>query len=312
MASDAFSQRTLKRPVTVRGIGLHSGAPVTLTLCPAPIDHGIVFVRVDGGRRISIPAKAEFVVDTALATTLGRDGAKVSTVEHLLAALAGLGLDNVRAELDGPEVPILDGSASPFVEHILEAGLREQAAPKRFVVIKKAVSVVHGDKSATLSPSKRLRIDCTIDFKHPLIADQKFTMDFSDRTFVRDIARARTFGFLKDVEKLKQAGLARGGTLENAIVVDEFSILNPEGLRFPDEFVRHKLLDTVGDLSLLGMPMLGHLTAIKSGHALNHALVMKVLSDPTSFEVVSARTPEVERLELRQDDLAGVLAPAGV
>ncbi|MBX7099460.1 MAG: UDP-3-O-acyl-N-acetylglucosamine deacetylase [Myxococcaceae bacterium] len=311
MAGDAFSQRTLRRPVGFSGVGLHSGTLTNVTLVPAPENHGVVFVRKAGERSVRIPARSAFVVDTSLATTLGHDGVRVGTVEHLLAALAGLGLDNVRIDIDGPEVPILDGSSAPIVERILEAGFRQLSAPKRFVVVKKAVSVTEGDKSASLAPSKRLRIDCTIDFKHPLIADQHYSIEFSDRTFVQELARARTFGFLKDVERLRQAGLAKGGSLDNAIVVDEFSILNPEGLRFPDEFVRHKLLDTVGDLSLLGMPMLAHMSSVKSGHALNHALVRRVLSDPSAFEVVSARASDVERLELEQEDLAGVLAPAG-
>jgi UDP-3-O-[3-hydroxymyristoyl] N-acetylglucosamine deacetylase len=283
---------------------------VNLMLRPAPADHGIVFVRTDAARGVSIPATAEYVVNTELATTLGRAGVKVGTVEHLLAALAGLGIDNLLIELDGPEVPIMDGSAAPFAYLVKTAGVRVLDAPKSFLVVKKKVSVSDGDKSASLGPSTQFKIDCTIDFQHPLISDQSFQMEFSDRTFSREIARARTFGFLRDVEMLKKVGLAKGGSLENAIVVDEFSIMNPDGLRFPDEFVRHKVLDAMGDVSLFGRPVIGHLTVFKSGHALNHKLVRKVLSDPAHYVVVRARKRDVERLDLRLPDLAGVLEPS--
>src|SRR5690606_20164773 len=213
---------------------------------------------------------------------------------------AGLGIDNVRVEVDGPEIPIMDGSAAPFAYLIKTAGVRIQDEPKSFVVIKKPVSVVAGDKEASFSPCDRLRISCTIDFQHPLISDQRYDLDFSDRAFSREISRARTFGFLKDVERLKQAGLARGGGLENAIVVDEFSILNPDGLRFPDEFVRHKILDSIGDVSLFGMPVIGHLVAHKSGHMLNHKLVTRVLADASAYEIVQVgETRELDRLDIR-------------
>jgi UDP-3-O-[3-hydroxymyristoyl] N-acetylglucosamine deacetylase len=299
----------LLRTVVVEGVGLHSGRAITLRLVPAPVNHGLVFVRTDLPARPSIPVRSEFVTDTALATTLGVEGAKVGTVEHLLAALSGMGIDNLRMELDGPEVPIMDGSAAPFTTCMAEAGLRHQGEPKTFLVIKRQVTVTDGDKYASFAPAKRFKIDCTIDFKHPLISDQQFTLEFSDRSFVRDVASARTFGFLRDVDKLRSMGLARGGSLENAVVVDEFSILNPEGLRFPDEFVRHKLLDALGDVALLGRPVIGALTAFKTGHALNQKLVAKVLSDPLNFEVVRARVPDVRRHELELSDLEGVLAP---
>lgn len=305
----SFNQRTLQSPIRCTGIGLHSGKAITLTMRPAVANHGIVFVRTDLDRPVSIPAKSEFVVDTALATTLGRDGVRVATVEHLLAALSGLGIDNVRLEIDGPEVPIMDGSAAPFAYLVKTAGVRVLDEPKSFLIIKKPVTVMDGDKEATFLPANRFRIDCTVDFKHPLISDQSFGMEFSDKTFSREISRARTFGFLKDVERLKAVGLARGGSLENAIVVDEFSILNPEGLRYPDEFVRHKALDAMGDVSLFGRPVIGHLRVFKSGHALNHKLVEKVLSDPTCFQVVHARKPDVERHNLRFPDLAAILEP---
>jgi len=310
MSSSSFNQRTISAPISCQGVGLHSGVDVNLTLRPAPADHGIVFVRTDAARGVSIPATADYVVNTELATTLGRAAVKVGTVEHLLAALAGLGIDNLRIELDGPEVPIMDGSAAPFAYLVKTAGVRVLDAPKSFLVVKKPISVADGEKCASLSPSSRFRIDCTIDFQHPLISDQSFQMEFSDRTFSREIARARTFGFLRDVEMLKKVGLAKGGSLENAIVVDEFSILNPDGLRFPDEFVRHKVLDAMGDVSLFGKPVIGHLTVYKSGHALNHRLVQKVLSSPAHYVVVRARKRDVERLDLRLPDLAGVLEPS--
>ncbi len=310
MPSSSFNQRTLSGPIGCDGVGLHTGQAVKMTLHPAPADHGIVFVRTDLPRPIEIPATARYVVNTELATTVGREGARIGTVEHLLAALSGLGIDNVRIELDGPEVPIMDGSAAPFAYLIRTAGVRMLDAPKSFVVIKKRVSVRDGEKTATLDPCDRFKINCRIDFHHPLISNQTFEMEFSDRTFAREIARARTFGFLRDVETLKKEGLARGGSLENAIVVDEFSILNPDGLRFPDEFVRHKVLDAMGDVALFGRPVIGHLRVYKSGHALNHRLVEKVLADPTCFVVVRARKRDVERLDLRLPDLSGVLEPS--
>lgn len=303
-----FQQRTLQAPVSCEGIGLHSGQKVRLHLRPAPVDHGIVFVRTDLPRPVSIPALSQYVVDTSLATTLGKDGVRVGTVEHLLAALAGMGIDNVRIELDGPEVPIMDGSAAPFAEKVIEAGIREQDAAKTFLVIRKAVAVNENGKEAALTPARSFKIDCEIDFQHPLIHDQAVNVEVNDRGFAKELCRARTFGFLRDVERLKSAGLARGGSLENAIVVDEYSILNPEGLRFPDEFVRHKALDAVGDLSLLGKPVIGHLKVVKSGHALNHKLVQKVLSDETAFELVRARGRE-DGFDLRLPELGGALEP---
>lgn len=309
MSDSSFNQRTVKEPISCQGIGLHSGAPVNLSILPAPANHGIVFVRTDLAKPVEIPARAEFVVDTSLATTLGRDGVKVGTVEHLMAALAGLGIDNARIELDGPEVPIMDGSAAPFAYLVKTAGIRVLSEPKSFLIVKKPVTVMDGDKEATLTPANRFKVDCTIDFKHPLISDQSITFEFSDRNFSREVARARTFGFLRDVEMLKKMGLAKGGSLENAIVVDEFSILNPDGLRFPDEFVRHKLLDAIGDVSLFGCPVIGHLKVFKGGHALNHKLVTKVLQDASNYVVVRARRRDVERLDLRLPDLVANFDP---
>lgn len=310
MAGD-FEQRTLQRTVVVEGVGLHSGTKVTLRLVPAPANSGLVFVRTDLADKPVIPVRWDLVTDTVLATTLAWNGAKVATVEHLLAAVSGLGIDNLRMEVDGPELPIMDGSAFPFAQRMIDAGFRRQGEPKQYLVIKKTVSVTDGDKVATFSPSRRFRIDCTIDFKHPLISDQQFTLELNDQTqFLREVARARTFGFLRDVDKMRSMGLARGGSLENAVVVDDFSILNPEGLRYPDEFVRHKLLDALGDISLLGRPVLGALTAYKTGHALNQKLVAKVLSEPSNYEVVPARVRDVVSGELVLDEVASVLAPS--
>ena len=288
-----FRQRTLKQRASLDGIGLHSGAKVRLTLAPAPIDSGIVLIRTDVCPRVEIAALAEHVVDTTMNTSLGRAGVRIGTVEHLLAALAGSGIDNARVEVEGPEVPILDGSAEPFVKLVREAGIHEQRATRRYLLVRKPVVVSDGDKQARLSPSRgKFSISYTIDFQHPLISDQKYKLEMNDRSFQREIARARTFGFKRDVERLHRAGLALGGSLENAVVVDDFNILNPEGLRFPDEFVRHKILDALGDLSLLGMPIIGHLNAVKAGHALNHQLVRKVLAEREAWEIVQPRAED--------------------
>lgn len=295
-----LNQRTLCAPVSTTGIGLHSGADIRLTLRPAPENTGIVFVRSDLDPEVSIPALAAHVVDTTLATTLGAGSTRIGTIEHLMAALAGMGIDNCRVELDGPEVPIMDGSAQPFVEMIEKAGVALQDESKRFLIMRKAITVRDGEKEASLLPSSQFSISFTIEFDHPVIANQSYRMDFGDGTFQETIASARTFGLLREVEGLKQMGLAKGGSLENAIVVDEEGVLNPEGLRFEDEFVRHKILDSVGDLSLIGMPVIGHLKAYKSGHMLNHRLVTEVLADPSSFEVIAAgQRKELERLDIR-------------
>jgi UDP-3-O-[3-hydroxymyristoyl] N-acetylglucosamine deacetylase len=279
-----WNQRTVARRVSCTGVGLHSGKPATLTLAPAPADAGISFVRMDLG--IEIPARTEFVADTTLSTNLARNRARVNTVEHVLAALHGLGIDNCRVEVDGPEVPILDGSAAPFVALLREAGVQLHRAGRRFLVIEQPVEVRDGDKLARLEPSEDFSVEFTADFGHPLITNQACRVSMSGRAFEREVARARTFCFRKDIEQMQAAGLARGGSLANAIVVDEFSILNPEGLRFPDEFARHKILDAVGDLALLGVPVIGALTAVKSGHALNQALVKKVLAEASCHRVV--------------------------
>jgi len=284
-----WNQRTVAKRVTCTGVGLHSGKPASLTLAPAPADSGITFVRMDLG--VEIAARNEHVLDTMLSTTIGVGQARVATVEHVLAALAGMGVDNCRVEVEGPEIPILDGSAAPFVALIQEAGTRPLKAGRRFLVMEKAVEVRDGDKLARLEPADGFTVDFRADFNHPLITNQPLRLAVNERTFEREVARARTFCFRRDIERMQAAGLAKGGSLENAIVVDEFAILNPEGLRFPDEFVRHKVLDAIGDLALCGMAVVGALVAVKSGHAMNQALVRKVLADPTSHRVVQA-TPD--------------------
>jgi UDP-3-O-[3-hydroxymyristoyl] N-acetylglucosamine deacetylase len=285
----SWNQRTVARRVTCTGVGLHSGAPVQLTLAPAAADAGVTFVRMDLG--VEVPARHDLVVDTRLSTSIGLGSARVSTIEHVMAALQGMGVDNCRVEVDGPEIPILDGSAAPFVCLVLEAGVKELKAARKYVMITSPVEVRDGDKLARLEPSDGFTVRFTADFGHPLITNQGFEVTVTDRTFEREVARARTFCFRKDIELMQRNGLAKGGSLENAIVVDDFSIMNPEGLRFPDEFARHKVLDAIGDLALLGRPVLGTLTAVKSGHALNQALVRKVLADPSCHRVV-ALSPE--------------------
>ena len=298
-----FRQRSFKQRASLSGIGLHSGAKVRVTLAPAPADSGIVFVR-DGKE---IPALADFVVDTTMNTSVGRDGLRIGTVEHVLAALAGCGIDNAYLEVEGPEIPIMDGSSEPFVALIREAGIHELRQSRRFLLVRKAVTVTEGDKLARLSPARgKFSINYTIDFRHPLISDQSFKLEMNERSFQKDIARARTFGFKRDVERLLRAGLARGGSLDNAVVVDDFNILNPEGLRFPDEFVRHKILDALGDLALIGMPVIGQLTAVKSGHGLNHQLVRRVLAEAEACEVVQPNAED--ELHEIQERLLPVLA----
>jgi UDP-3-O-[3-hydroxymyristoyl] N-acetylglucosamine deacetylase len=297
-----FRQRTFKQRATMSGIGLHTGASVRLTLAPAPIDSGIVFTSAG----VEIPALSEFVVDTNLNTSLGRGSVRIGTVEHLMAALSGCGIDNAHIEVEGPEIPIADGSSEPFVALVREAGVHEQRAPRRYLMVRRSVSVTEDGKLARLSPARgRFAVNYTIDFRHPLISDQSYRLELNERSFQREIARARTFGFKRDVERLHRVGLARGGSLENAVVVDDFNILNPEGLRYPDEFVRHKILDALGDLSLLGMPVIGQLTAVKSGHALNQQLVRKVLSESDACEVVQPSAED--ELHALQESLIPVM-----
>lgn len=305
MDGESFHQRTFKQRASYEGVGLHTGERVRLTLAPAPADSGISFVRTDLAPGVEIPALSSAVVDTVLNTSLGRGGVRIGTVEHLLAALVGCGIDTARIEVEGPEVPIGDGSGAPFVQLIQRAGIHELRAPRRFLQVKKPIVVSDGDKLVKLLPARRFRVTYTIDFQHPLISDQTYTVELDGRSFQKEIARARTFGFKRDVEKLHRAGLARGGSLENAVVVDDFHILNPEGLRFPDEFVRHKVLDAIGDLALLGMPVIGHLIAVKSGHSLNQQLVRKALAEPGACQVVQPRA--ADELQELQNSLLPVL-----
>lgn len=281
-----INQTTIAQTVLISGIGLHSGQRIHMTLRPAEAGTGIVFHRKFPDRTVSIPARAENVVDTRMATVLGSGTTRISTVEHLMAALTASGIDNLQIEIDGDEVPIMDGSAAPFLSLLDHAGLRKLASSRRFLAIRKPVSVIDGEKRVSIIPSRFFRITFDIAFDHPCIALQQRSVKVSRELFRRDLAPARTFGFLRDVEQLKAAGLARGGSLENAIVIDEERILNPEGLRFQDEFVRHKILDAIGDLSLIGYPLLGHVRAFKAGHDINHKLVEKVLTSPDCWQLL--------------------------
>ncbi|MCD6296079.1 MAG: UDP-3-O-acyl-N-acetylglucosamine deacetylase, partial [Deltaproteobacteria bacterium] len=272
-----YKQRTLKDQVECTGIGLHSGERVHLNIRPAPSDTGIKFVRTDLHGHPMVKARFDNVYSTTLATTIGCNGCRVATIEHLMAAFFGLGIDNAVVELDGPEVPIMDGSTAPFIFLIKSAGIREQKSPKQFIVIKKPFKVDDGNRSVHIYPSKELKITYTIDFEHPLLRNQKYELRFSGRDFVREISRARTFGFLKDVQTLKENGLAKGGSLDNAVVIDDFRIINEDGLRFEDEFVRHKILDFIGDLSIVGSPVIGHFVVEKSGHFLNQLMLKNLM-----------------------------------
>lgn len=279
-------QRTLKSLIRATGVGLHSGQKVTLVLRPAAPDTGIVFTRVDLTPPVEMRANPYAVGDTRMASCLEKDGAKLSTVEHLMSALAGLGIDNLYVDVDAAEIPIMDGSAAPFVFLLNSAGIEEQKAPKKFIRIRKAVEVREGDKWARLEPYDGFRLTFSILFNHPAVdqSGTKVATDFADESYIRDIARARTFGFTQDVEALRAQGLALGGSLENAIVMDEYRVLNAEGLRLNDEFVRHKVLDAIGDLYLVGHPLLGAFSAHKSGHALNNRLLRELLADATAWE----------------------------
>jgi UDP-3-O-[3-hydroxymyristoyl] N-acetylglucosamine deacetylase len=281
-------QRTLKSLVAASGVGLHTGRKARITLRPAPVDAGIVFRRTDLDAPVDIPARAELVGEARLASTLVRGEVKIHTVEHLMSALGGLGVDNVYVDLDAPELPIMDGSASPYVLLIQQAGIEEQAAPKKFLRVTRRIEVREGDKWARLEPYEGFRLSFSIEFRHPAIerSTQSVTVDFAETSYLKEIARARTFGFMHEVEDLRDSGLALGGGLDNAVVLDEYRVLNSEGLRFADEFIRHKLLDAMGDLYLLGKPLLGAFSAHKSGHALNNRLVRAALADAAALEPV--------------------------
>ncbi|TDG15075.1 UDP-3-O-acyl-N-acetylglucosamine deacetylase [Seongchinamella unica] len=282
-------QRTLRNAIKATGVGLHTGDKVYLTLAPAPVNTGIVFRRVDLDPVVEIPGRADNVADTTLSTGLSANGASVSTVEHLMAAMAGLGIDNAYVDVSAPEVPIMDGSAGPFVFLIQSAGIEEQNAPKKFIRIKRKVTVEDGDKVASFLPFDGFKVSFTIDFDHPVFRDRTAhaDVDFSSTSFVKEISRARTFGFMHEIEYLRSKGLARGGSVDNAIVVDEYRILNQDGLRYDDEFVRHKVLDAIGDLYLLGNSLIGEFRAYKSGHALNNASLRALIAQPDAWEVVT-------------------------
>jgi UDP-3-O-[3-hydroxymyristoyl] N-acetylglucosamine deacetylase len=286
-------QRTIAEKVTCTGIGLHSGAPVGLTLRPAAVDTGVVFVCRGASDVVEIPALAEFVSSTANATSLSRHGARVATVEHLLATLRCLGIDNVRVEVDGPEIPVMDGSAASFVYWVQTAGATVQAAPRRVVVVKAPVSYTDGKRSIRIEPSRVLRVSYAIDFEHPAIGRQQIELrDVTAKVFEKEISRARTFGFEKDYEALKRAGLAGGASLDNTVVIDDDGVMNPAGLRAPDEFVRHKVLDLLGDLALMGHPIRGHVRVERGGHSLHQALIEQLRAKPKAWKLVADDVPK--------------------
>ena len=287
--TEYYLQKTLSQKVSVSGTGLHSGKKTNLTIKPAPENHGIKFRRVDLPGTQDIPAIFKMVVDTSLATVLGINGAIVSTIEHLMASFAGLGIDNALVEVDDYEIPIMDGSAWVFTQLIENAGIKKQRAPQHFLIVKEQIKVIESDKSVVIYPEPAFKITCNIDFDHSLIGKQKVIFDRTKNNFGKEISQARTFGFIQDLELLKKFSLAKGGSLDNAIVIDKDRILNKEGLRYPDEFVRHKLLDSLGDFSLLGMPIQGHIVTHKSGHALNHLFIKKLLENKNAWETGPAK-----------------------
>jgi UDP-3-O-[3-hydroxymyristoyl] N-acetylglucosamine deacetylase len=282
-------QRTLKNIIRATGIGLHTGEKVYLTLRPAAIDTGIVFCRVDLEPPVEIEAKPENVGDTRLSTTLVKGDVRVSTVEHLLSALAGLGIDNAYIDLSAPEVPIMDGSAGPFVFLVQSAGIEEQNAAKKFIRIKETVTVTDGDKWARFDPFEGFKVSFKIDFEHPVFRNRSQTteVDFSSTSFVKEVSRARTFGFMKDIEALRNSDLALGGSLDNAVVMDDYRVLNEDGLRYEDEFVKHKVLDAIGDLYLLGSSLIGQFSGYKSGHELNNRLIRTLLTQENAWEIAT-------------------------
>lgn len=301
------TQSTIRQDVRIDGIGLHSGKPASITIKPAVPNTGILFVRKDLAHPVAIPASFEFVTQTRLATTLGRQNVQISTVEHLLSAFKLVGVDNAVVEVEGPEVPIMDGSAAPFCEALTGAGIIDQGAPKKVAVLKKRIEVRKGDKIALIEPSNRLHIDARIEWDHPAIGTQKlsFTVGKSD---YREIAMARTFGFLKDVEVMQKMGLALGGSYDNAIVLDEVRVINTAGLRYPDEFVRHKVLDAIGDFALSPLPILGDVTLVKAGHELHSELVHAIFSNPDNYEVktlcevMAASAPALAVVEAEEEE----------
>jgi len=300
-------QRTLKNVIRATGVGLHTGEKVYLTLRPAAPDSGIIFRRVDLDEPVEIPATPENVGDTTLSTTLIKDGVRISTVEHLLSAMAGLGIDNAYVDLNAAEVPIMDGSAGPFVFLIQSAGIEEQNAPKRFIRIKKSVRVEDGDKWVNFEPFDGFKVAFTIDFDHPAFKDgsQIAEVDFSTTSFVREVSRARTFGFMNQIEQLRANNLALGGSLDNAVVVDDYRVLNEDGLRYVDEFVKHKILDSIGDLYLLGHSLIGAFSGHKSGHALNNELLRALLAQEDAWEEVTFEDASTAPISFAQPVHAG-------
>ena len=300
-------QRTLKNVIRATGVGLHTGEKVYLTLRPAAPDSGIIFRRVDLDEPVEIPATPENVGDTTLSTTLIKDGVRISTVEHLLSAMAGLGIDNAYVDLNAAEVPIMDGSAGPFVFLIQSAGIEEQNAPKRFIRIKKPVRVEDGDKWVNFEPFDGFKVAFTIDFDHPAFKEgsQIAEVDFSTTSFVREVSRARTFGFMNQIEQLRANNLALGGSLDNAVVVDDYRVLNEDGLRYVDEFVKHKILDSIGDLYLLGHSLIGSFCGHKSGHALNNELLRALLAQEDAWEEVTFEDATTAPISFAQPVHAG-------
>lgn len=294
-----IKQRTLKTKTKTTGVGLHSGEKVTLVLRPAAANTGIVFTRIDLDPAPHGRAEATSVVDTRLSTCISVGSARVATIEHLMSAFAGLGIDNAYIDIDGPEVPIMDGSAGPFVFLLQSAGIEEQKAPKRFIRIVKPIEIREGDKWARFEPYDGFRITFTIEYRHPVFASgqQSVCVDFAETSYIQELSRARTYGFMQDVEAMRSQGLALGGSLDNAIVMDEYRVLNSDGLRYDNEFVKHKVLDAIGDLYLLGHPIIGAYAGHKSGHALNNTLVRRLLAEPSAYEMVSfERTEEAPAL----------------
>ena len=291
-----IKQRTLKNSIEAVGIGLHTGKKIKLALRSAPANTGIVFRRVDLKKPVKIPAQARYVTDTRLSTTLGVNGTRISTVEHLLAAIAGLGIDNLYVDVDAPEVPIMDGSAGSFVFLLQSGGIEEQNASKKFIRIKKEIKIEDGDKWICLKPHEGFKVAFTINFDHPVFRDrnQQVAIDFNKTSFVASVSRARTFGFLKDYERLRERGLVLGGSLENAIVIDHHRIMNEDGLRSEDECVKHKVLDVVGDLYLLGHSLIGCCEGHKSGHELNNRLLIKLLEDVEAWEEIILKDTDAD------------------
>ncbi len=284
-----IKQRTLKNVIKATGVGLHTGEKVFLTLKPAPVNSGIVFRRVDLDPVVTIPAHSDYVGETVMSTSLKVDDHKVATVEHLLSAMAGLGIDNAIVDVNAPEVPIMDGSAGPFVFLIQSAGIIEQSAAKKFIKIKQKVKIQDGDKWACIQPHDGFKVSFTIDYDHPVFNDRsnKATLDFSSTSYVKEVSRARTYGFMSEYEYLREKNLALGGSLDNAIVVDDFRVINEDGLRYEDEFVKHKILDAIGDLYLLGNSLIGAFEGYKSGHALNNKLIRELLATESAWEFVT-------------------------